>query len=216
MGEMERYLRATPTIDCDNELIIETAGKQTRRQEKVADKAVSLFYFVRDTIKYNPYVITDVIERYRASRVLKEREGYCITKAILLVALARAAGIPARLHFAKIQNYLMSDKLLEVLGGITEITAHGYSELYIDGRWVKATPAFDLKTCRGNQIIPVEFDGKNDAIFHSHDMDGRFHIEYIYDHGHFDDLPFDLVIELMTQGYGIDFSERMKRIVESR
>ena len=215
MDPMKRYLRPTPTFDCDNESIKGKAQDLSAGQEKVADKAKSLFYFVRDEIKYNIYVLSDLPEYYRASRVLEVGEGFCIQKAVLLATLARAVGIPARLHLAAIRNHLMPDKLKE-LTGTNLFPSHGYAELYIEGKWVKATPAFDLKMCQKNRISPVEFDGKNDAMFHSHNLDGKLHIEYIQDRGHFDDLPFDTITNLRIQALGADIFQRLRQAIEAR
>jgi transglutaminase-like putative cysteine protease len=188
--QMEKYLAPTATIDCDSNSIQEKARDLTKGQEDTITKAKSLFYFVRDEIKYNPYLPKYLPEHFRASNTLSRGEGYCVQKAVLLVASARAAGIPARLGFAKIRNNLMPKKLVEVMG--TDVFPyHGYASLYIEGRWVKATPAFDLRMCQKNRIIPVEFDGKNDAIFHSHNQDGNLHIEYLLDRGYYDDVPLD-------------------------
>lgn len=207
MQHAERYVRPTPSIDCDNELIRQKAGELTEGQAKDATKATSLFYFVRDEIKYNPIPL-DFFEGYRASRTLERREGFCVEKASLLAAFARAVGIPARLHLADIRNHLVSDRLMEVMG--TDLFSyHGYSELHIDGKWVKATPAFDLKMCHENRIIPVEFDGKNDAIFHSHNLDGTLHIEYVRDHGHYEDIPYDDILAAWERLYGLESRERL-------
>jgi transglutaminase-like putative cysteine protease len=215
MDPMEKYLRPTPTFDCDNDSIKGKAQDLSAGQEKVADKAKSLFYFVRDEIKYNIYVLSDLPEYYRASRVLEVGEGFCIQKAVLLATLARAVGIPARLHLAAIRNHLVPDKLKELMG-TNLFPSHGYAELYIEGKWVKATPAFDLKMCQQNRISPVEFDGKNDAMFHSHNLDGKLHIEYIQDRGHFDDLPFDTITNLRIQALGADIFQRLRQAIEAR
>jgi hypothetical protein len=45
---IEDYLKPTATIDCDNEAIKEKAKNIIKRQDRVADKARSLFYFVRE------------------------------------------------------------------------------------------------------------------------------------------------------------------------
>jgi len=215
MDPMEKYLRPTPTFDCDNESIKGKAQDLGTGQEKVADKAKSLFYFVRDEIKYNIYVLSDLPEYYQASRILEVGEGFCIQKAVLLATLARAVGIPARLHLAAIRNHLMPDKLRELMG-TNLFPSHGYAELYVEGKWVKATPAFDLKMCQQNGIIPVEFDGKNDAMFHSHNLDGKLHIEYIQDRGHFDDLPFDTITNLRIQALGAGIFQRLRQAIEAR
>jgi len=194
---MERYLKPTSVIDSDNSVIKEKAQKVTKDQEGDIKKAQSLFYFVRDEIKYNPYVPRYLPEHFRASNTLARREGFCIQKAVLLAALGRAIEIPSRLGFSIIRNYLLPEKMADLLKD-NVITDHGYTELYLSGTWVKATPAFDNTMCQKNRIMPVEFDGKNDARFHSHTRDGKLHIEYLLDRGPYDDAPLDEIHEWVT------------------
>ena len=194
---MERYLKPTSVIDSDNSVIKEKAQKVTKDQEGDIKKAQSLFYFVRDEIKYNPYVPRYLPEHFRASNTLARREGFCIQKAVLLAALGRAIEIPSRLGFSIIRNYLLPEKMADLLKD-NVITDHGYTELYLSGTWVKATPAFDNTMCQKNRIMPVEFDGKNDARFHSHTRDGKLHIEYLLDRGPYDDAPLDEIREWVT------------------
>jgi transglutaminase-like putative cysteine protease len=199
---MNKYLRSTSFIDCDSASIQEKSRELTTRgQENTIEKAKSLFYFVRDGIKYSIYIPKHLPEYFRASNVLSRGTGYCVHKAVLLAALARAAGIPARLRFARIRNNLLPEKTLNWLG-TNILPFHGFAELYLDGKWVKATPALDLKTCIENKIIPVEFDGKNDALFHHYNQEGKLQIEYLADLGHYDDLPLKRLREEITKYIG--------------
>jgi transglutaminase-like putative cysteine protease len=208
---MEKYLTPTPVIDCNNPSIKEKTKDLTEGQEDVIEKARSLFYFVRDEIKYNIYVLKSLPEHFRASNTLSKGEGYCVQKAVLLVALARAGGIPAGLGFARLRNNLLPEKMVKWLG-TNILPFHGYAELYLRGKWVKSTPAFDLKMCEENRIVPVEFDGKNDAMFHSHNRDGELHIEYLKDLGHYyDDLPLDKLWDALIQTFGSKALEPPKR-----
>ena len=206
---MNKYLEATPFIDCDAWSIKGKAQYLTRGQEKAIDKTRSLFYFVRDEIRYNPYSPHYSLGHYVASTILQRREGYCVQKAVLLAALARAVGILSRLRFADIKNYHVPKKLAEQMG-TNLFVYHGYDELFIERRWVKATPAFDLRMCQENHIIPIEFDGKNHAIFHSHNQDGKLHIEYVRDHGHYQDAPLQEIIDAATRAYGDEYVARLK------
>jgi len=215
MNAMGKYLRPSPTIDSDNEFIRQKSADLTEGKGTVKDKAKSLFYWVRDDIKYNPVVPLEIFEDYRASKTLKRGEGFCVEKAAVLAAFARAAGIPARLHLADIRNHLVSKRLLQVMG-TNLFSYHGYTELYIGGKWVKATPAFDLKMCQTNRIIPVEFDGQNDAIFHSHNLDGKLQIEYVADHGCRLDVPIDEIITAWNKYYGTSALERLNRFIEAK
>jgi transglutaminase-like putative cysteine protease len=212
---MKKYLKPTAAIDSDHPSIKERAHNIIRGKRETTDKAKSLFYWVRDEIKYNPFLVMEALENFRVSRTLERRQGFCIEKAAVLAAFARAVGIPARLHFVDIRNYLVSDKLLKVMG--TDLFSyHGYTELYIKGKWVKATPAFDLKMCHKNRIIPVEFDAQNDAILHSHNLDGKLHIEYVRDRGYREDVPVDEMLARWEKDYGLETQqERLNRIIEA-
>ncbi|HIE17502.1 MAG TPA: transglutaminase domain-containing protein [Dehalococcoidia bacterium] len=201
-NEIKRWLNATPTFDCNTKAIKEKVKSLTQGQPEVANKAESLFYFVRDEIKFLPYLPPDVPDSYQASRILKARGGMCIQKAALLVALARAAGIPARIHFVDIRNHRAPDSITKFLG-TNLFPYHGFDELYIDHKWVKVAPTFELKVCRENHLFPVEFDGRHDALLPSQDLDGNPHIEYLRDHGYYEDVPLDEIYEAWATAYSM-------------
>jgi transglutaminase-like putative cysteine protease len=212
---MGKYLKPTAAIDSNHPSIVEKAQNIIRGKREAADKAKSLFYWVRDEIKYNPFLSIEFSENFRASKTLERKQGFCIEKAAVLAAFARAVGIPARLHFADIRNYLVSDRLLKVMG-TNLFSYHGYTELYIKGKWVKATPAFDLKMCQKNRIIPVEFDAQNDAVLHPHNLDGKLHIKYVEDHGCREDVPVDEILASWEKNYGLEAQqERLNHLIEA-
>jgi transglutaminase-like putative cysteine protease len=190
---MEKFLQSTPYIDCDEASVKERALTLVRGISSPRDKAIRLFYGVRDGIKYTIYGKRSQPEHFRASSILAAGEGYCVQKAILLVALARAASIPARLRLAAIRSHIVPKELLEKRGS-NLFPYHGYSDLFIEGAWVKATPTFDMSSCKDGGLRPVEFDGLRDALLPSTTKDGRRHIEYVEDRGVFDDVPFDAIM----------------------
>jgi len=203
----EAYLRPTPVIDSNHPSVQAKSWELTRGVSGAARQAVNLFYFVRDEVRYNFYPPPlPPEEMFRASHTLEVREGFCIPKAILLIALARAAGVPGALGFADIRNHRLSEKARMIMG-TTEIRLHGYAELYLDGRWVKVTPAFDRHMCEENRLVPVEFDGKSDAMLPARDADGAPHIEYLREryHGVRDVHPQKLAEALMKAFEGRDF-----------
>ncbi|OEU44660.1 MAG: hypothetical protein BBJ60_09530 [Desulfobacterales bacterium S7086C20] len=213
MEQLDDFLSPTPAVDSDNESIRAKAEEVTKGLEKAPDKARSLFYWVRDEIKYEPLVAIEVLEGYRASRTLGRGKGFCVEKAALLAAFARVVEIPSRLHLADIRNYLIPEKLVKVMD--TNLFAcHGYSELYINGKWVKATPAFDQAMCQEKRIRPVEFDAEEDAIFHSHNLDGELHIEYVKDRGCYADVPMDHILDTWLEVYGAESIERLNKYME--
>lgn len=73
-----------------------------------------------------------------------------------------AAGIPARLGFADVKNHLATPRLTDLNGGDV-FHWHAYTDLHLEGRWVKATPAFDLALCERFGVLPLEFDASGSA-----------------------------------------------------
>jgi len=191
---MEEYLKPTSIVNSDHPTVRKKAQEVIRGQTEVSEKARSLFYFVRDHIKYNPYLPRYLPEHFRASSTLARWEGFCVQKASLLIALSRAVGIPARFHFVVLRNHLLPEKIAELLVS-NVIPDHAFAEFHLEGKWVGVTPAFDLEMCRRYGIIPVEFDGKNEAKFHSQTQDGKLHIEYIVDRGTYADVPVSKIQE---------------------
>ncbi len=192
----ERYVGHTFFIDCDSSPIKEKSGELTTRIEGAKEKAIRLFYFVRDEIRYDIYSPRSNDSDFKASHVLASGEGYCVQKAVLLVALARAANIPARLRFAEIRSH-RAPALAEKRGS-NVFPYHGLTDLRIDGRWVRATPTYDMNHCLKEGITPVDFDGERDAMLPLHTVDGRLNVEYILDRGFFDDLPIDEIRRTST------------------
>jgi hypothetical protein len=78
---------------------------------------------------------------------------------------------------------------------------HGYTEFLLDGKWVKATPAFNLELCRRFRVKPLEWDGATDSIFHPFDEDNRRHMEYLRDRGSFADVPVDDIQKVFRETY---------------
>jgi transglutaminase-like putative cysteine protease len=199
--ELDRYLCPTWFIDSDDPGVKAYAAQITKGCTNDEERAVKCFYAVRDGIRYDPYSITSEPLDYRASVTLDRRVAYCIPKAVLLTALARAVGIPARLGFADVRNHLASKKLLAQLGSDLFIF-HGFTELWLAGRWVKATPAFNIELCRRFGVRPLEFDGRHDSLFHEYSVDGQRNMEYVGSRGNFADLPLKEILTAFQKEYG--------------
>jgi transglutaminase-like putative cysteine protease len=199
MGAAETYLQPGAYIDSDHPAVAAFARNATRGATDVA-RAVSLYYAVRDGIRYNPFLDFTVDSAYRASSCLEAGEGFCVGKAALLAACARAEGIPARVGFADVKNHLSTPRLLEYIGSDLFIY-HGYTEFLLEGKWVKATPAFNLALCTKFRVKPLEFDGRSDSIFHPYDQDARRHMEYVRDRGSFADVPAAQIQQAFREFY---------------
>lgn len=207
-------------IQSDDPAIVAFARKAAEGGTDPRDTAVKVYYAVRDGILYDPYVRFNVPESYSARDVLAKGSGFCIPKAALLAACLRAVGIPARVGFADVRNHLATPKLLEVNGGDV-LCWHSFAEAWLDGRWVKSTPAFNLKLCEKFGVHPLEWDGESDSVFHPFDTQDRRHMEYVRERGSFTDVPFEQITatyramspKLMEDdpwGRGADFAAEAK------
>lgn len=193
-------LKPTDFIDSDNDAIIHFTNRVIGTEQDPKQQAIKLYYAVRDDIRYDPYQIQFTPKGLKASTTLAQGYGYCVAKAVLLAAVGRAAGIPSRVGFSDVKNHLSSEKLKKIMQSDIFVW-HGYTEFYLDDKWVKATPAFNKLLCEKAGIKPLEFDGVNDSVFHEFDQAGNQHMEYLHEHGHFDDLPFDEIVNAYKQHY---------------
>jgi transglutaminase-like putative cysteine protease len=167
------------------------------------DVAVKLYNAVRDQILYDPYAISNDPEDYRASNILAKRRGFCVQKAILLCTLARSAGIPSRLGFATVHNHLASHKLIQFIGSHVFVF-HGYTELWLNQRWIKVTPVFNAELCRRYEVPPLEFNGREDALFQSYNSVNKPFMEYTQYHGSFSTVPLADMLNAWEDFYGTD------------
>lgn len=201
MEDFEIYLKPTFFIDSDSKEIINLANKLTENTNDVREKAKSIFYWTRDEILYDPYEsFTFERKDYKASNIIKQKKGWCVQKACVLAALARSLRIPSRLHFGDIRNHRVPEKLIKAMK-TNLFVYHGYTELYIDGSWLKATPAFNISLCQKFDLKTVEFDGIHDGMLPETTKDGQKYIEYVKDRGVTNDFPFDTLFETIRKFY---------------
>jgi len=194
------FLAPSATVESNHPAVTAFARDHGGNGRSDIDTAVSLYYTVRDSIRYDPYDIDPTVEGLRASRTLEIGHGWCVSKAILLAASCRARGIPARLGFADVRNHLSTRRMREHMK--TDIFYwHGYTAIYLEGKWVKATPAFNLELCEKFRLKPLEFNGREDSLYHSFDRDGRRHMEYVNQRGEFADVPIDAMVATFKKFY---------------
>ncbi len=206
-------LEPTYYIDHDDPAVVKIVKELTAGCDTTGEKLQAIFYFVRDQIPYNMYAVSGNIEDYKASKILAAGKGFCIQKAILFTALARAAGIPSRLVIVAIRNHLISPEVIELLGG-NLFFPHGYSQVWLNDRWVDIAATFDQPLCERLGAEAAEFDGQNDTLLPKTDLKGNPFIEYIDHHGIYADLPWDYIMEKMPGYYDerwqIWFGEEME------
>jgi len=205
MSSMDQiYLSPTSIIDSDHPIVIEYANETVKDAgSDPVSRAVKLYYAVRDNIWYDPYYAFYLPEHYRTSNIIKSGRGFCISKAGLLCALGRSCGIPSRVGFATVKNHLATPKLLEFIGSDLFVY-HGYTELYLNGKWIKATPTFNIELCEKYHVTPLDFNGQEDAIFHEFNQEKKQFMEYLEYHGTYADIPIDNILDAWKKAYGED------------
>jgi hypothetical protein len=159
------FLQPTEYCDSTHSNIQEVANRITKNHVSQKDKAVCLFYWVRDSVLYR-------VGRWqtRASVTLAERNGTCTNKANLLVALLRANNIPASYGVMKVdgQRYLGPIALPMLSKFIGKVSTHIYALAFLDNRWIKCDATDDKEFCDNTAHFNpttrlVEWDGTSDA-----------------------------------------------------
>lgn len=197
---MNEYLDAGHFIDSKAPQIVVFARRIAGEDGDETERILRLYRAIRDDIIYDPYVDMSDPDNFRASTVLERGRGFCIGKAAVLAACARAIGVPARVGYADVRNHMTSPRFHDFVK--TDVfTWHSYTDLYLSGRWVKATPAFDLTLCERLNLKPLDFDAQTDSLLQPFDRTGRRHMEYLNDRGVFADVPFDTIQSAFRTDY---------------
>ena len=203
MSEIEsmcQYLKPTEFINSDNVRVITFVNDVVGIEKDKKNAILRLFYKIRDGIPYHFDSMGIKKELFIASNVIDGEGSFCIPKAVLFASAARVIGVPSRLGFADVKNHLATAKVIEKLK--TDLFVfHGYTELFINEKWVKATPAFNKELCKKFNVKPLDFDGENDSVFQEYTESGDKYMNYIMDHGSFTDLPFELMITSFKKAY---------------
>jgi transglutaminase-like putative cysteine protease len=203
--DMTQYCEASATVNSDNPAVIEFARRNIGSSPDPKGQAISLYYAVRDGIRYDPYTLDLSINGLKASTTLSALRGWCVSKAIVLAACCRVVKIPARLGFADVRNHLTTARMRSIMK--TDVFYwHGYTSIFLDGQWVKATPAFNIELCEKFRLRPLEFNGITDSIYHPFDLEGNMHMEYLQYRGEFADVPLNEMMDTFRREYQPDES----------
>jgi hypothetical protein len=81
---------------------------------------------------------------------------------------------------------------------------HGYVEFFLEGKWVKATPAFNKELCHLHRVAPLDFNGREDSVFQAFNQDNEAFMEYVEDLGAYADIPVDEIVAGWEKTYGTD------------
>jgi len=209
------YLTPTQIIDSDHPTLREYAMRTVGSSLNPVDRAIKLFRAVRDDIRYDPYSPFYLPEPYQASWVFQRGRSFCVPKASLLCALGRACGIPSRVGFATVRNHLATQQLLDFMGSDLFVY-HGFVEFYLERKWVKATPAFNRELCWRHGVDPLEFNGREDALFQPFNKRNEKFMDYLEYTGTYADIPVSAIVEGWEEAYGKNRVRRWIRMFEER
>ena len=92
VSDLSQYLKATTHCEVNNANIKNLVNSLIKGKTTAEAKAKAIFNYVRDTISYSFYYNT----KYGAAGTLSSKKGNCVDHSHLLVAMFRAAGLPAR------------------------------------------------------------------------------------------------------------------------
>ena len=204
---MQNYLEPGEFIDSDDQEVCAFANQKCGSATTPRDSIINVYYAVRDEIFYDPLFVGPYPQYFRASDCLRARRGFCIPKSALLAACARALGIPARVGYADVKNHLSTPRLDELVGG-NVYTWHSYTDLYLDDRWVKATPVFNISLCERFGVHPLDFDGRVDSLFQEYDRTGQRHMQYLKYRGDYADVPYETIIEAFRKNHPLWLDNR--------
>lgn len=199
---MKQYTEETFHFDFSNEKIQSTVAFLKKGSE-FTDKefAIKAYLYVRDSWSYYPYRFSLINEDWKASELIFHKRGHCLDKVVILTAILRAAGIPARLGLAKVKNHIAVNQIVEKFGSDV-LVPHGYIEIYLNNKWIKATPSFNKELCVLLNVHPLEFDGETDSIFQEFDQTGQqVFMEYLEDYGTYNEVPLPFMFQLMKDHY---------------
>lgn len=111
---------------------------QTDDQTKLA---MDTFMYVRDGIPFG----FDLFQT-KASQTLERGFGVCWNKALLLVALLRGNGVPARFGSIPVKNSFIAPVVGKAHLLVNNPYNHCFVSTYLDNRWIILDPVLDRKS----------------------------------------------------------------------
>jgi transglutaminase-like putative cysteine protease len=211
MENLQPYLLPNEFSDSDHPNLLQFVKEHINPDQDKNQQILALYLAIRDGFWYSPQYVSLKREDYKASNFLNRKEGHCIDKANLLAACAKVIGVPSRLGFANVTNHIGTEKVEKALG-TNILVFHGYTELFLHNKWVKATPAFNAALCKKIHVLPLAFDGLHDSIFQQYSPTGQKFMEYLHDYGTFAVLPFDLMLQEWQKHYPKAFQQGAEMI----
>lgn len=194
------YLANTYFFNHESPAVLDFVATHTSEANSPKEKAIRLFYAVRDGWKYDATKLFFQKDKWRTSSILERSSAHCLDKANVLLTACRACQIPARMHLVKVKNHIAVERIVERFK-TDELTPHAYAEVYLKGKWVPVTPTFNSTLCEKLNVAPLEWDGSSAALFQEYNRSGKQFMEYLADYGHYDDLPLAFIYQNMIEHY---------------
>ena len=195
-----KYLQPTYFFDSDHPNIQNLVKEFKIDSLSNKEKSIQLYLKVRDGWRYDFRNLRFEEKDFKASAIAERTAGHCIDKAILLVAGLRALEIPARIHFAKVKNHIAVESIIKQIG-TDELTPHGMVDVFLNGKWLKVSPAFNAALCEKCNVDPLDFDGENDSLFQQFNEEGDEFMEYLEEYGYFEDFPIKRIMEILRENF---------------
>lgn len=150
INDIKEYLKSSDIIDYGDPQIVELAHDLSKGIKDEVQLAKRVYEYVRDGIMHSND-IGGTIVTYRASEVLKHRQGVCYAKAHLLAAILRHLGMPTGFCY---QTLVLDD---------TEkpwLVVHGLNAIYLKSlsKWIRVD-------ARGNKPgVNAEFSTEDERL----------------------------------------------------
>ena len=120
-------------MDYNHPLVRETAARLTRGEVSLRGKLEKLLYYLRDEIRFG---FPEDGDRVKASDTIRLGMGQCNTKGALFLALCKAVGIPARIHFSLIKKEIQRGLFTGIgYALMPPLFSHSWVEVKIDNTW---------------------------------------------------------------------------------
>lgn len=175
---MEKVTMIQETIYCDfNHPAVATLAKKLADGETDPRKITeAVFKHVRDNIRFG----FDVVQ-FKASETLAKGYGVCWNKSLLLIALLRSTGIPARLAYYPVKREFNKPVMGDAHQTLPETINHCLAQVLLNGEWINLDPILDNKTYQ-KCFVPhkvawsIDWDGKSSMQLYTEHIAGPVEI----------------------------------------
>jgi len=121
--------------DFNHPTVKNKANELIQGHSSLYDMVNAIFHYVRDNIKFAFPKEGDFV---KASKTINYGYGQCNTKTTLFLALCKAVGISARIHFSLIQKEIQKGLFTSLAFWLMpKELSHSWIEIEVKGKWIK-------------------------------------------------------------------------------